>query len=74
MRMNMNNRYCSYCGETVPKARWDLGIHVCMLCGEEIAQLQRASWCVAPMHKSSYMLITDPTLLVGLNNKGGLVK
>jgi len=26
------------------------------------------------MHKSNYMLITDRADLVGLNNKGGLVK
>jgi hypothetical protein len=29
---------------------------------------------VAPMHKSNYMLITNTDDLVGLNNKGGLVK
>jgi hypothetical protein len=27
-----------------------------------------------PMHKSNYVLITDMTLLTGVNNKGGLVK
>jgi len=45
-----------------------------MPCGEEAATRARKSWCVAPMHKSNYMLITDRDLLTGVNNKGGLVK
>jgi len=55
-------------------ARWKAGYQVCKPCGEEAAQLSRKSWCVAPMHKSNYMLITSPELLKGLNNKGGLIK
>ena len=46
----------------------------CLMCGEEQARLARLSWCVAPMHKSNYMLITNKQDLTGLNNKGGLVK
>ncbi len=36
--------------------------------------LENKGWCIAPLHKSSYMLITNRQDLVGLNNKGGLVK
>lgn len=65
---------CVDCGATVPQKRVALGYKTCMLCGEEHARQARMGWCVAPMHKSNYMLITDLDDLVGLNNKGGLVK
>lgn len=42
----------------------------CMECGEAVARAAKRT--VAPMHKSNYMLITDPEDLKGLNNKGGL--
>jgi hypothetical protein len=38
-----------------------------MDCGEKAAQKKRHT--VAPMNKSNYMLITDPTLLKQLNPK-----
>ena len=65
---------CCWCGDDIEPARWALGYRVCLFCGEEAARLERTSWCVAPMHKSNYMLITDRRDLHGLNNKGGLVK
>jgi len=68
------NEQCVMCGEYMTKGRWELGYHTCLLCGEEVAKQKRAHWCVAPMHKSNYMLITDLHDLAGLNNKGGLVR
>jgi hypothetical protein len=66
---------CSACHwEKVPYRRWRAGYTTCLPCGEEAAQEARKGWCVAPMHKSNYMLITNRSLLSGLNNKGGLVK
>ena len=65
---------CRICGDYLVKDRWMLGYRLCLLCGEEQARQERASWCVAPMHKSNYILITDKDLLEGLNNKGGLVR
>lgn len=65
---------CCCCGDGVEPARWLLGYRVCLWCGEEQAKQERMGWCVAPMHKSNYMLITDRRDLTGLNNKGGLVK
>jgi hypothetical protein len=65
---------CVDCGDEVHIARWNLGYHYCKFCGEDRAKTDRASWCIAPLHKSNYMLWTDPADLVGLNNKGGLVK
>lgn len=65
---------CRVCGDEIHPKRYALGYRVCLWCGEEQAKADRQSWCVAPMHKSNYMLITDIDDLKGLNNKGGLVK
>ena len=42
--------------------------------GEEAAREERSHWCVAPLHKSNYVLVTNKQDLAGLNNKGGLVR
>ena len=63
---------CKLCGDVYDEQRFRLGYAVCCLCGDEIAK--KVVRTVAPMHKSNYVLITDKTDLVGLNNKGGLVK
>jgi predicted nucleic acid-binding Zn-ribbon protein len=63
---------CVFCGEYLSKGRWELGYKTCLTCGEQEAR--KVKHCVAPMHKSNYMLFTDKDLLVGLNNKGGLVR
>jgi hypothetical protein len=66
---------CRSCNtEEVDHRRWQLGYKTCLDCAELDAIQARKSWCVAPMHKSNYMLITSPELLHGLNNKGGLIK
>lgn len=65
---------CRVCGEEFPLARYDLGYRVCLDCGEEQAQEKFKGYCIAPMHKSNYMLITNLADLKGLNNKGGLIK
>lgn len=43
-----------------------------MTCGDKLAKATVRT--VVPLHKSNYMLVTDPDLLTGINNKGGLVK
>lgn len=61
---------CSNCHiRKVEYQRWKIGKHICKPCGEEQAQEARKSWCVAPMNKSNYTLITDPTMLRQLNPK-----
>jgi hypothetical protein len=65
---------CRVCGDGVNQNRARLGYTVCLLCGEEQARQERMGWCIAPMHKSNYTLITNRADLIGLNNKGGLVK
>lgn len=63
---------CVDCGEEVEPRRRALGYLVCLGCGER--QARQVVRCVAPLHKSNYMLISKREDLVGLNNKGGLVK
>lgn len=63
---------CVSCGDTFAPARRLAGYHLCMPCGEQSARQDRLKWCIAPMHKSNYMLLTDPSDLLGINNKGGL--
>jgi len=65
---------CCWCGDDVAPRRWGLGFRSCMACGELQAVKERAAWCIAPLHKSNYILVTNKDDLVGLNNKGGLVK
>ena len=65
---------CRVCGDDVSEGRAQLGFKLCLFCGEEQARQDRMGWCVAPMHKSNSMLITNKADLSGLNNKGGLVK
>lgn len=67
-------KLCIWCGADVLPSRWILGYHTCLVCGEAEAIRDRSHWCIAPMHKSNYMLITNLDDLKGLNNKGGLVK
>jgi hypothetical protein len=66
--------FCGVCGESYSLARAAIGKTTCLQCGEKAAVSERKNWCVAPMHKSNYQLISNPKELIGLNNKGGLVK
>lgn len=62
------------CGNEIKPARFALGYRLCMKCGEAKAKEKFKGYCIAPMHKSNYMLITNMADLKGLNNKGGLIK
>jgi hypothetical protein len=63
---------CKLCGDVYDEARFRIGYAICMSCGDDLASKRVRT--VAPMHKSNYVLITNRADLVGLNNKGGLVK
>ena len=72
--MPMSTPTCRTCGdEIIPAARAALKA-TCLACGERSAVQDRKSWCVAPMHKSNYMLLTNRADLLGINNKGGIIK
>lgn len=63
---------CLRCHSThVPARRWAAGYRSCMPCGESLAraELRRKASCVIPINKSTPTLITDVTLLRGLNPK-----
>ena len=61
---------CSYCGANYSKKRLQAGYDTCLNCGEE--QALQVKHTIAPMHKSNYVVISDKSLLKGINNKGGL--
>jgi ribosomal protein L37AE/L43A len=63
---------CKLCGDVYAAERLAIGYAICMPCGNDLAS--KVVRTVAPMHKSNYVLVTDRTDLIGLNNKGGLVK
>lgn len=59
---------CVMCGAPVCPERWAIGRNTCLQCGEEQAIAARAAWCVVPMPKSNYILVTDRDLLQNLNS------
>ena len=63
-----NNVTCR-CGNPVHPKRVEAGYYWCMECGEKKATEARTSWCIAPLNKSNYILITDPQHLKQLNPK-----
>ena len=72
--MSMRWVHCRDCGSDIEPPERGLLSCLCVFCGEEQARQDRAMWCVAPMHKSNYMVITDRRDLMGINNKGGLYR
>jgi hypothetical protein len=69
--INKVDQLCQ-CGTYIAHPRFKLGYRQCLSCGEKTAQKRK--FTVAPMPKSNYILITDLSLLKGLNSshKGGL--
>ena len=67
----MTTKHCAICGDDIKpiERSTKLGINTCMACGDLAAK--QITRCVVPMHKSNYVLITDPADLKGINNKGG---
>jgi hypothetical protein len=63
---------CWGCGEPVDSRRWDIGKRTCMGCGEVDARSVKHT--IVPMPKSNYIVVTDLSLLNGLNSshKGGM--
>jgi len=63
---------CVSCGDTYAAARRTAGYQLCLPCGEQ--QARRVKHTIAPLHKSNYILVSNRADLIGLNNKGGLVR
>lgn len=68
----MNKKYCIFCGDQVAQARWVLGYHSCVVCGEVKARAHKHT--IVPLHKSNYVPIYNLKDLVGVNSKGGQVR
>lgn len=60
-------KYCIVCSEDVNPKRWALGFKTCLACGEKLAK--SVKHCVAPLAKSNYMLISNPTETLKQLNK-----
>lgn len=61
-----NQILCTSCyDETVPPARRKLGYVTCLSCGEKAASKVRHT--IVNMAKSNYVVVTDFSLLKGLN-------
>ena len=60
------------CGQGIQPERLSLGYVLCLICGAKEASKRK--FTVVPMPKSNYILVTDMSLLKGLNSshKGGL--
>ena len=58
---------CENCGEEFDPRRLALGYNVCLPCGELIAR--EVKYCIAPVHKSNYVVVSRKSDLVGINNK-----
>lgn len=57
---------CTTCyAERVPPARRKLGYMTCLSCGEKAASKVRHT--IVNLAKSNYVVVSDPTLLKGLN-------
>jgi ribosomal protein L37AE/L43A len=61
------HNHCRNCGDDIPTARWALGFKHCLACGEKLAR--QVKHTLVPMHKSNYIVVTDMSLLTGINNK-----
>jgi len=61
---------CQDCGNYYSKKRLMAGYDTCLDCGEENAL--QVKHTIVPMHKSNYVVVSDKSLLKGINNKGGL--
>ena len=63
---------CVSCGDEVLDGRVRLGYQTCTECGETQARTHKHT--IVPMPKSNYIVVTDLSLLKGLNSshKGGM--
>lgn len=58
---------CGQCGEEFALARYRLNYRVCLPCGDRLAK--QVKHTIVPLHKSNYIVVTDKSLLVGINSK-----
>jgi hypothetical protein len=61
--------YCTKCDNQFSVDRAMLGYETCLTCGEQDATEARLGWCVVPLPKQAYTLVTDKEVLKDLNQK-----
>jgi hypothetical protein len=62
----MGTMWCVKCHmEAVATKRHEAGYITCLRCGEDDARKRK--FCVVPMHKSNYVVVSDKNLLLCLN-------
>lgn len=59
---------CHFCAKPIIAARAQLGYDTCLPCGEREARTRKHT--IVPLHKSSYIVVTDLTLLTQLSRPG----
>jgi len=64
-----NKCTCPSCGNDYDYRRRQLGYNYCLDCGDIRAEQQRQSWCVVPLPKQAYTLVTRKSDLLHLNQK-----
>jgi ribosomal protein L37AE/L43A len=69
MKDPVNTAECAECGASYPLRRAALGYRTCFACGDAAAKKAHTSWCVAPLNKSNYVLVSNKAELRGLNPK-----
>jgi len=73
MSQNGMEKLCTKCwAKRVPYARSMAGFTTCLPCGERVARAKRHT--IVPMHKSNYIVTSNPEDLKGINNKGGFYR
>ena len=65
--MARKSQTCSECDEPINPKRYALGYNTCLDCGEVVAR--QVKFCVVPMHKSNYVVVSRKSDLIGINNK-----
>lgn len=66
--------YCKTigCCLGISRKRWNIGMRLCMICADKRAK--QVKHTIVPMPKSNYIVVTDRSLLVGLNSSHKGVK
>jgi ribosomal protein L37AE/L43A len=60
---------CPSCGNDFDYRRFRLGYNYCLDCGDIRAERQRDAWCIVPLPKQAYTLVTSRSDLLHLNQK-----
>jgi len=58
---------CLRCTNSIQKKRYDLGIRLCLTCGER--ESKRITRTIVPMHKGNYIPLSKREDLKGINAK-----